>query len=706
MEDYRKGPSGIYKVSAEGKSFMSEYPQADYDNLETKTKILLEYETAYRLKCPKVSDYEYDMLFKEVEALEDTLHFAFSYSPTINVGNDMQEGFKKAKHEIPMQSIENVYSDEELIEWLKKTNEELGEDVEYVAEPKYDGLACALIYKKGRLKQAITRGNQIEGDDVTKNVMQIDNIPKYLGTNIDIEIRGEVLMPINVFEELNSQREKNGEKLFVNPRNACSGSLKQLNPNITKTRNLMFAAYSAYYSGDVKMPGTQSQILYWLRSFGFYCHDVFITKSIDELIDWLHNFNENERLPKTLPYECDGAVIKVNSTTLQKELGLGTSAPKWVKARKYKPENQSTKILDVEFSVGTFGAVTPVLILDPIFISGTTVSRATINNEDYINKFDLHYGDYIFVEKSGEIIPKVIGIDEEKIRMIENEGSRGEKIVFPKNCPECGTPLVKDGAIWKCRYSDCPAQNTGKLVQFCSKDAMNIEGVGPSVAEDFIYEGIINEPIEIMSLDEKLSQAQRNVILESLGLGYGIKTINKIISQVEKSKKRPFEALLFGLCIESVGKNTAKLLANHFKNAENLMSATIQDLSEIEGIGEITAGKIYAGLRKGNWYELSKKYGLNLSIEEKEQKVLEIKGGPYGKNVLFSGTSEFFDRKGTEDFYKSVGCIYCSGVSKKLDYLIVGAKPGVSKVSKAESLGIPIISEREFMEKFNLMDLV
>lgn len=678
----------------------------EYPTLRVLTEELIRYEKSYRNGTPLITDFEYDQKLKELKALEDDYHYAFPDSPTLNVGSDLQKEFKKAKHQIPMQSIENVYSDEELVDWMNGIIAKSYHKVVFCCEPKYDGLAVSLIYKNGRLVQGITRGDQITGDDVTANVYQIENIPKVLPFSLDIEVRGEVLMPIEVFNELNKKREANGEKLFVNPRNACSGSLKQLNALVTKERKLIFAAYSAYT--DSLVPNsyldfrTQALTLSSLGTLGFFYHKCFISSSINEIIEWLTDFNNNERLNNSLGYTCDGAVIKINSRDIQEDFGLGSTAPKWVKARKYKPENQSTKILSIEFSVGTFGAITPVLNLEPIFISGTTVSRATVHNEDFINKLDLHYGDSVYVEKSGEIIPKVIGIDEEKKNIAIANGKRGDKIKFPKQCPDCGHSLIKDGAIWKCSNKNkCTSQLIGRNLQFCSKNGMNVEGVGPAVIKDFLQAHLFYNPIDIYLLN-KFSVSE---ILSKLPEGYGEKSITNILNQIEKSKERPFEAVLFAMCIDSVGKTTAKLLANHFKNLHNLLHASIEEFKKIDGIGEITADKIYYSI-----YEmrqdllLAEEYGLKVSIDEEESAQDEAQKNPelIGKNILFTGTSEHFNRDTTEKFYKSLGCNYASGVSKKLDYLIIGAKPGGSKVKKAEELGVCIITEKEFLDKFNL----
>lgn len=667
------------------------------------------YEENYRIGTPKISDYEYDLKFKELQAFEENMGYAYTDSPTLNVGSDLQKEFKKAKHQIPMQSIENVYSNEELVEWIKDIQNELGSiDTVFSVEPKYDGLAVSLIYKKGRLVQGITRGNQVEGDDVTANVYQISNIPKVLKSPIDIDIRGEVLMSREVFEELNKKREANGEKLFVNPRNACSGSLKQLDPKVTKERNLMFASYAAYPIGEISESfaeggfDSQEETISTLIRLGFYTYDeVFVGNSIEQIVNFVNEF-EQIKNAKKIPYDCDGVVIKVNSRKQQEQLGLGTTAPKWVKARKYKPENQSTEIKSVEFSVGTFGAITPVLNLEPIFISGTTVARATANNEDFIKGLDLHYGDKVFVEKSGEIIPKVIGLDEEYKNILLAENRRGNPIEFPSVCPCCGKPLTKEGAIWKCTNFNCPEQQAGRLVQFCSKNAMNIEGVGPQVAKDVVKHFNICKSIEIMTLPEKYTAEE---MVEILPEGYGIKLASKLLDEIIKAKERPFECVLFALCIDSVGRNTAKLLANQFKSAENMLDASIQDFVDIDGIGEITAKKIYEGIHFEDLLQTCIDLGLKTSIEEKEltndssySQIPEL----VGKNVLFTGTSAYFNREETEQFYKTIGCNYSSGVNKKLDCLIIGVKPGGSKVKKAESLGIPIISEEEFLRTFNI----
>ena len=682
-----------------------------------------------------MSDFEFDMEFRQLQKLEAANGCVLPDSPTQRVGSDIQGAFEKHRHIIPMQSIENVYTDGEMQAWLGETARKLkarfpGEEVTFTFEPKYDGLSISLVYTDGVLTDAVTRGNQVEGESVWQNVRTIRNVPLQLDRAACpelpayFEVRGEVLMPQGAFDRLNAEREKAGEKPFANKRNAASGSLKQLDPKITSQRGLLVMTYAAYstdrdFQRDI-MP-SQVETLHLLKRLGFsyYRMDRGFA-DLAELTREIDAFNRI-RTSHTLPYDCDGVVIKVNERRHQEFLGLNTTFPNWCKARKFPQEAQSTLMHDVTFQVGMTGHVTPVAELDPTTISGSVVARATLNNESFIRNMGLQIGSYVFVQKAGEVIPQVSAIDTERNR---NEEAQLRPIHFPTACPECDTHLIKKGEYWICPNHHCRAQIVQRLEYWCGKDCANIAKIGPSVMADLVgkmhvesvndfYElfcdpdaGRIDNPWPTDSLfyeAEPAPLAQR--LEDALGEGYGPKSISQMIEGVQGSVQTlTLDRMIGGLGIDGVGKITGKVLAAHFGTLDNFRHATFEDLVAVDGIGEIMARNILEFLSptEGHIDDYSclwnPVYGFRTTYEAAEK----LGDSLAGKTVIFTGTSYRFKRDEIKNFFAGHGAKYVSSVSGKVDYVITGDAPGGNKLQKARELGVEIIGEREFYEKFNI----
>lgn len=670
---------------------------------------------------PPMSDYEFDMEFKQLQKLEAESGIVLEGSPTQRVGSDIQGGFEKHRHIIPMQSIENVYSDEELQEWLQSTSRQLlsafpGEEISYTYEPKYDGLSISLIYTDGLLTDAVTRGNQIEGESVIANVRTILNVPQNLcpaaeksGLSLPeiFEVRGEVLMPQGAFDRLNAEKEKNGERPFANKRNAASGSLKQLDPKITARRGLMVNAYAAYSTDEewksLFLP-SQAQTLNLLEQLGFdHYTDSAAFADTTQLTNAINAFNE-VRISHRLPYDCDGVVVKVNQRRHQEYLGLNTTFPNWCKARKFPQEAQSTLVRGITFQVGMTGHVTPVAELDPTAISGSIVSRATLNNESYIRQLGIFVGAYVYVQKAGEVIPQVIGLDQERMAA-ENIGT-GSGVTFPTHCPCCGTALTKKGEYWICPNHHCKEQAIQRIEYWCGKDCANIKGLGPEVLTDlydrlqiasvndlyrvFVTEADAFEP-DIFCADYKLK------LQEQLGEGYAEKKIALMLDGIRQSiETLTLDRIIGGLGIDGVGKITGRILAEHFGSLDAFRNATLEDLIQIDNIGEIMARNIKeADLTD---YSCLSVLPFHTTYEAKEK----LGNSLEGLTIIFTGTSYRFKRDEIKEFFLGHGAKYVGSVSGKVNYVVTGEAPGQNKLDKAQQLGIPVIPERDFYEKFGL----
>lgn len=679
---------------------------------------------------PPMSDFEFDMEFKRLQALEAASGVVLDGSPTQRVGSDIQGSFQKRRHIIPMQSIENVYNDEELQEWLASVNKQLRgafpkDNISFTYEPKYDGLSISLIYTDGVLTDAVTRGNQIEGESVFENVKTIQNVPlhiSYEGGSIDpedlfatpitlphyFEVRGEVLMPQGAFDRLNAEKAANGEKPFANKRNAASGSLKQLDPKVTARRGLLVNAYSAYSTDEDfqrEVMSSQVETMHLLRDLGFsmYQPDMCAYSDLAKLTESINAFNEI-RTSHQLPYDCDGVVIKVNERRHQEFMGLNTTFPNWCKARKFPQEAQSTLIRAVSFQVGMTGHITPVAELDPTTISGSLVSRATLNNESYIRSLNLSVGSYVFVQKAGEVIPQVSGLDEQRNVAEEVETT---PIEFPEVCPSCGTPLIRKGEYYVCPNHHCREQVIQRLEFWCGKDCANIKGLGPSIIADFV------DKLDIRSVDdlyrvfvtEDDDFFQRANVLDTLGEGYGDKSVNLMFEGIRQSiQTLTLDKMIGGLGIDGVGKITGKLLAEHFLSLTAFKNATLEDLVMIDGIGEIMARNVLEFLGEdghiGDYSCLMPERGIGFNTTY--QAAEKLGDALDGLTVIFTGTSYRFKRDEIKSFFAGHGAKYVGSVSGKVNYVVIGDAPGQNKIDKARQLGVEIIAERDFYSKFGI----
>lgn len=680
---------------------------------------------------PPMSDFEFDMEFKKLQALEAASGQVLDGSPTLRVGSDIQGAFQKRRHIIPMQSIENVYSDEELQEWLASVNKQLhaafpADRISFTYEPKYDGLSISLIYTDGVLTDAVTRGNQVEGESVFENVKTIQNVPLRISMgdgSVDpedlfatpvtlphyFEVRGEVLMPQGAFDRLNAEKALNGEKPFANKRNAASGSLKQLDPKITARRGLLVNAYSAY-STDLDFQrehmASQEETLALLKDLGFSMFNPeggSAFSDVEALTNAINAFNEI-RVSHQLPYDCDGVVIKVNERKHQEYMGLNTTFPNWCKARKFPQEASSTMIHAVSFQVGMTGHITPVAELDPTTISGSLVSRATLNNESYIRSLNLSIGSYVFVQKAGEVIPQVSGLDEQRNIAEEVEVT---EIRFPEVCPSCGTPLVRKGEYYVCPNHHCREQVIQRLEFWCGKDCANIKGLGPSIIADFVDKLDVRSVNDLyrVFVEEDDDFFQRANVLEALGEGYGDKSVSQMFEGIRQSiQTLTLDRMIGGLGIDGVGKITGKLLAEHFLSLEAFKKATFDELVLIDGIGEIMARNILEFLGEDGHIDdyscLSPESGLGFNTTY--QAAEKLGESLDGLTVIFTGTSYRFKRDEIKAFFAGHGAKYVGSVSGKVNYVVIGDAPGQNKIDKARQLGVEIIQERDFYEKFGI----
>ena len=639
----------------------------------------------YELANPLISDYEYDKLAQRLKALEAQLsEEERSESPLDKVGSDLTPQSDTIPHKQRMYSLDNVYSPRELEQYWNKLSQELGKEPRVCVELKIDGFSINIFYQNGELNYATTRGDGIKGERVTANVLTLPSVPKEINHIHPIEVRGEIYIPNDEFVALNDERLANEEKPFANPRNAAAGSIKLKNPELVRERRLNAIFYTVGWAENLAV-NTQSGLLNWLTSKGFpVSQNHKVCNSYSEVQEYC-DYWENNRY--SLPYEIDGIVVKVDDFATQKQLGFTAKSPQWAIAYKFKPEEKETRLLEVQFQVGRTGAVTPVAILEPVYISGSTVSRATLHNEDEIKRLDLHLGDTVQLIKSGEIIPKILGV------VPENRPEESIEVEFPKSCPACGSHLVKDeeGSIHYCSNSQCPAQLHKRVEHFASRDAMDISGLGESLINRLLKEGMISGIADIYSLDyDKLAQLDR----------LGRKSAQNLKLAIEDSKKRGFDKVLFALGIRYVGSITARNLAEYFTSMDALGSADVDELVKVKEVGEKIAQAIRA------WFEvpenislfnLLRSHGLNLTYSaEKRSDLLN------GKTFLITGTLESYSRKEMEDLLMSHGGKIISSVGSSLDYLIVGNKPG-SKLDKATKLGsVKIISEEEAMQMMGM----
>lgn len=640
---------------------------------------------------PTISDMEFDALMHELQRLE-TAHpeMADPNSPTQRVGSDLGGEFRQVAHRYPMLSLSNTYNKQEVAEWYDSVKRGLGgEDFEVSCEMKYDGLSISLTYENGQLVRAVTRGDGVRGDDVTANVRTIRSIPLVLTGDeypSEFEIRGEILMPWKVFERLNAEREKAEEPLFANPRNAASGTLKSQNSALVASRQL--DAYLYYLLGEQLPSDGHYENLQKARKWGFKVSEgMRKVKSLEEIYNFI-DYWDIER--KNLPVATDGIVLKVNSQHQQRNLGFTAKSPRWAIAYKFKAERERTRLLEVSFQVGRTGAVTPVANMEPVQLAGTVVKRATLNNEDFIRSFDLHLGDYVFVEKGGEIIPKIVGVD------TDNRDPDAIPVTFAENCPECGTPLVRyEGeAIHYCpNDTGCPPQIRGRIEHFISRKAMNIESLGPETIDDYYRHGLVKNVADLYDID----------VQQINGDGSREKSARKIVDGIEASKQVPFERVVFALGIRLVGETTAKLLARHFQNIDKLMAATLDELTHIDGIGEVVAKSVITYFHTQNNVEIVerlRKYGLQMSLsqEQLDSHTELLKG----MTIVISGVFQKHSRDEYKAMIEQNGGKNTGSISAKTSFILAGENMGPSKLQKAEKLGVNIINEDQFLEMIGI----
>ena len=628
---------------------------------------------------PQISDTEYDTLYKQLEKLEENHpEYILENSPTQRVGDRVLDEFEKITHKVPMLSLSNTFSTEDLRDFDARISKLVPDhSVEYICELKIDGLAISIKYENGRLVSAATRGDGSVGEDVTENIKTIFSIPKVLKDNRTFEVRGEVYLPRKSFELLNSERESNNEVLFANPRNAAAGSLRQLDSKITAKRRLSAFIYSVV--GDDSIV-SQENALNIAKEYDLPVNPNFkLCKNIDEVIEYINYWTDHK---KNLPYDIDGIVIKVNSYDTQEEVGYTQKSPRWATAYKFPEEELATKLLDVELSVGRTGIITPVAILDPIVISGSTVSKASLHNKDIIDELDIHIGDMVVVKKAGEIIPKVVRV----VRELRTEGST--KYTMPNTCPSCGqqTYTKENDPFTRCKNPDCPDQNIRRIIHFASRDALNIEGLGDKVVTTLYEKGIIAHTIDLFSLErEKLISLDR----------MGEKSVDNLLNAIENSKQNSLDKVIFALGILNVGKKAGKILAEKYLNLTNLMNATLDELVNLDDFGQITAESILDYLSDENNIKFINdliKVGMNPQYEVQEVNTDNIFAG---KTVVLTGKLVELTRNEAKEYLEKYGAKVTGSVTSKTDLVIAGEKAG-SKLAKAEQLGIRVINEEEF----------
>jgi DNA ligase (NAD+) len=636
---------------------------------------------------PEVSDYEYDMTMNKLKELEKEFPDLITKdSLTQKVGGHVKEGFEKVEHEVPMQSLQDIFSFSELEEFKDrvyksaKENKFAEDEVKFVVETKIDGLSASLEYKEGKFVRGATRGNGLIGEDVTENLKTIKSIPKELSEPINIIVRGEVFIGKKEFEKMNEEREVNEEKTFANARNAAAGSLRQLDQKIAKQRPL-----DIYIFNVQKIEGREFESHYeelnYLRKLGFNVNPVLIScNNIPEAIEAIEKIGEDR---EKLTFGIDGAVIKVDNLKLREKMGTTSKVPRWAIAYKYPPEKKETKLEDIVCQVGRTGAITPMAILNPVKVAGSTISKTTLHNEDFIKEKDIRVGDTIVVQKAGDVIPEILEVKKEK--------RKGTEVIFemPKVCPVCGAPVIREEgeAVSRCIGIECPAKLIRNIIHFVSRDCMNIDGLGDKIIEQLIEKNLISNIADIYFLEfEDIATLKKN----------GKKFTQNLIDAINNSKNNDLYRLIAALGIRHIGVKAAKTLARKYKTMENLMQASIESLAMTNDIGEISANSLYKFFRQEQTIDLIdrlKKAGVNMNAIETE----ELDNRFEGKTFVLTGSLEQFSRKEASDLIEKHGGKVSSSVSKKTDYVLAGEEAG-SKLTKAQSLGVEIITEEQFKE--------
>ncbi|MBQ7527515.1 MAG: NAD-dependent DNA ligase LigA [Bacteroidaceae bacterium] len=673
------------------------------ERIEQLRRELHEHNHRYYVEnAPVISDQEFDFLMHELQDLEAKHpEMADPNSPTQRVGSDLQSEFRQVAHRYPMLSLANTYNEQDVAEWYESVSRGLaGEDFEVCCEMKYDGLSISLTYVDGRLTQAVTRGDGVHGDDVTANVKTIRSIPLVLEAGQarpkvqeqkfphEFEIRGEILLPWKEFERLNAEREAAEEPLFANPRNAASGTLKSLDSRLVASRHL--DAYLYYLLGEEIPCDGHYENLQAARGWGFKISEgMRKVKTLQEIYDFIAYWDTQR---KNLPVATDGIVLKVNSLRQQRHLGFTAKSPRWAIAYKFKAERACTRLNEVTYQVGRTGQVTPVANMEPVQLAGTTVKRATLNNEDFIRSFDLHIGDYVYVEKGGEIIPKIVGVD------IDQRPAEAQPVEFIRQCPECGAELVRyEGeAAWYCpNETGCPPQIKGRIEHFIARKAMNIDSIGPETVDEYYRRGLIRNVADLYDID----------VQQINGDGSRTKSAQRVVNGIAESRQVPFERVVFALGIRFVGETSAKLLARRFKNMDALMSASLQELLEIDGIGEVMAKSIITYFHDEKNLEIVNRlrgYGLQMSLSEEQLQATSDKLA--GLSIVISGVFSRHSRDEYKAMIEQHGGKNVGSISKKTSFILAGDNMGPSKLEKAQKLGVEIVDEETFLSRYHLED--
>ena len=659
----------------------------------------------YILNQPSISDYEFDMLMEELISLEKLFpEYALPSSPTKRVGGDLTKEFPIVRHRYPMLSLSNSYNRGEIVDFIKRIEKTIDEPVEFVCELKFDGVSISLTYEDGILTRGVTRGDGAQGDDVTTNVKTIRSIPLKLKGDYPnfLEMRGEIIMPHDSFRNTNKEREELGLPLFANPRNAAAGTIKLFDSREAANRRL--DNYCYYLMSDNIPYETHYESLMAAREWGFnISNHIALCKNIDEIEDFI-NYWDTER--KNLPFDIDGIVIKVNSFAQREILGLTAKSPRWAIAYKFKAEQVKTRLLSVDFQVGRHGTITPVANLQPVQLAGTTVKRATLNNADFIKQLDLHYNDIVKVEKGGEIIPKIVGID------VESRNDEQSEVQFIERCPECGAKLIQNEgeAAWYCpNSSGCHPQIKGRIEHFISRKAMNIESLGEGKVQVLFDNNLIKNYADLYDLTYEKMFGLENVVVinddfnlqdspKTRKVSFKEKTVNNILKSLQKSKEVPFARVLFALGIKEVGEVTAKILANTFGDIDAIASASVEELQEVNTVGVTIAESIRNFFDKPEniiIIERLKKAGLQFN---NEKKAVSESQALAGKSIVVSGVFSSFSRDEIKQLIEYHGGKNSSSISSKTDFLLAGEKMGPEKKKKAEALNVKIINEDEFLK--------
>ena len=647
--------------------------------IEELVELLNQYSYEYYvLDKPSISDFEYDKLYQELKELEEKYHYILENSPTQKVGDFASSELTKIKHEHPMLSLEDVFNKEDIESFLNRIEKESHLHLEYLCELKIDGIASSLTYKKGKYVLGATRGDGVVGENITRNIATILDVPKTLKKLVDLEVRGEVYLPIDNFNKINAEREAEGLALFMNPRNAAGGSLRQLDPNITKERGLATFYYTVVEPEKYNLE-TQADALHFLSDLGFKVNPNYkVCKDIKEVMKYIE---EVDVLRKKLNYATDGVVIKVNNFHLQEEIGYTVKSPKWAVAYKFPPEEAETKLINIEYSVGRTGTINPTAILEPVLLSGSVIQRATLNNEEFILEKDIRINDYVIIRKAGEIIPEVVSVNKDK-------RTKQKPFEMITHCPSCNTLLKKEEgiAMHYCPNPNCEAKIKANLVYFASRDAMNIAGLGEKVTEALFDLGYLKKVTDIY----KLKNHKQELVKIA---GFGEKSINNLLAAIEESKDNALALVITGLGIKQIGQKAAKTLANFYKSLDSFLEAKYEELILLKDFGSIMANSVLEYLKENK--ALIKELQ-DLGVDPKE-KVLDLPLIFLNQKIVVTGKLELFSRNEITDLIEIRGGQVTSAVSKNTDFVIVGENPG-SKYTKALELEIKILTEEEFMK--------